>query len=425
MPRVEYVSKFLIGDTRLSTKVGGLVLGCQQEWDGGRGTDRARGRIGTGERMSDAGSPKQEPELIRTLGADIRVVWEQVGRVGVRQTLSGTFNDLREFYLTTHRRDRLAEMGRVKGTLYLCIWLLKALFLKLPPARRLLLLVSFVLMWQGNFHFATKQAQFTFDFPVLAILLLLLILMFELKDKLLARNELEAGRAVQLALMPDHAPRIPGWDVWLFTRSANDVGGDLVDYLQIDPGRHSVVLGDVAGKGLPAALLMAKLQSTLRALSSECASLGELGIRVNHILNRDGLPNRFATLVYLELTPDSGAIRLLNAGHMPPLVLDPRSIAEVQGGSMALGMMPDARFAEQQVQLQPGQLLVVYSDGVTEAMNQAGDFFGDDRLRAALSTGGYTTAQQVGRRVLAVTDAFVGAAHAFDDLSLIVLKRLG
>jgi sigma-B regulation protein RsbU (phosphoserine phosphatase) len=374
--------------------------------------------------MADAGSTKQEPELLRTLGTDIRIVWEHVGRVGVRQTLSGSFTDLREFYLTTHRRDRLAEMGRVKGALYLWLWLLKALFLKLTPPRRLLLLVSFVLMWQSSFQINTERARLTFNFPFLAILLLLLILMFELKDKLLARNELEAGRAVQLALMPDRAPSIPGWDIWLYTRSANDVGGDLVDYLQIDPSRLSVVLGDVAGKGLPAALLMAKLQSTLRALASECASLGELGARVNRILNRDGLPNRFATLVYLELAPDSGRIRFLNAGHMPPLVLDSRSVTELPRGSIALGMVPNAEFEEQQVQLRAGQMLVVYSDGITEAMNRAGDFFGDERLRATLSTVNASTADQVGQRVLAATDVFIGDAHAFDDVSLVVLHRL-
>ena len=375
--------------------------------------------------MADAGSPKQEPELIRTLGSDIRTVWDQVGRVGVRQTLSGSFNDLREFYLTTHRRDRLAGMGRFKGTVYLALWLIKALFLKLTPPRRLLLVVSFVLMWQGGFQINAGRTRITLDFPFLAIVLLLLILMLELKDKLLARNELEAGRAVQLALMPDHAPSIAGWDIWLFTRSANDVGGDLVDYLQIDAARLSVVLGDVAGKGLPAALLMGKLQSTLRALGAECASLGELGVRVNRILHRDGLPNRFATMVYLELTPDSGHIRFVNAGHMPPLLCDPGSVAELPRGSIALGMMPEADFVEQQVQVSPGQMLLVYSDGVTEAMNRAGEFFGDERLRGALWAAGPSTAEQSGQRVLGAADAFTGDAHAFDDLSLVVLRRLG
>jgi hypothetical protein len=240
------------------------------------------------EAMADTGSPQQEPRLIRTLKKDVPAVWKEIRRVGVRRTFSRSFADLQEFYLTTHRRDRLAGMGLVKRTLYLGLWLLTALFLKLTPPRRLLLLLSFWLMWQGRIQIGLGDTRVTLGLPFLAIAVLLLILMLELKDKLLARSELEAGRVVQLALMPTRAPSIPGWDIWLFTRSANDVGGDLVDYLQIDPRRLGVALGDVAGKGLPAALLMAKLQATLRALASEYASLGELGRRVNRIVHRDG-----------------------------------------------------------------------------------------------------------------------------------------
>jgi hypothetical protein len=374
--------------------------------------------------MSQNGSPKREPELIATLSADVRDVWTRVGQVGIRKTLSGSLRDLGEFYLTTHRRDRLAGMGRVRRTLFLGLWLLKALFLKLTPPRRLLLVASFFLMWEGGCQLNAGEARVDFDFPLFAIVLLLFILMLELKDKLLARDELEAGRAVQLALMPDRAPTMPGWDIWLFTRSANDVGGDLVDYLQIGPGRLAVVLGDVAGKGLPAALLMAKLQSTIRALASECTSLGELGVRVNHILNRDGLPNRFATLVYLELAPVSGHVRFLNAGHMPPLLLESGKVDELPRGSIALGIVPTADFVEQQVQLRAGQMLLVYSDGVTEAMDRAGEFFGDERLRTAMCAGRLETAEQAGHQVLAAVDAFIGDAHWFDDLSLMVLRRL-
>ncbi len=374
--------------------------------------------------MADTGSPQQEPRLIRTLRKDVPAVWGEVRRVGVRRTLNRSFADLQEFYLTTPRRERLAGMGAVKRTLYLWLWLLKALFLKLAPPRRLLLLCSFWLMWQGRIQMNAGDAQVSIGLQPLGVGVLLLILMLELKDKLLARNELEAGRAVQLALMPDRAPSLPGWDIWLFTRSANDVGGDLVDYLQIDPSRLGLVLGDVAGKGLPAALLMAKLQATVRALASECASLDEFGKRVNRIVHRDGLPNRFATMVYLELAPDSGRVRLVNAGHMPPLLLKSGTVEELARGSIALGIVADADFVEQQVELRAGEMLVVYSDGVTDAMNRAGEFFGDERLRATLAGAGVATAEGAGQRVLTAADAFTGDARIFDDLSLVVLKRL-
>jgi sigma-B regulation protein RsbU (phosphoserine phosphatase) len=224
--------------------------------------------------------------------------------------------------------------------------------------------------------------------------------------------------------MPNQAPVLAGWDIWLYTRSANDVGGDLVDYLAVASERLGIMLGDVAGKGLPAALLMAKLQATLRALVSAAGSLSELGAETNRILNRDGLPNRFATLVYVEIVPDSGSMRLLNAGHMPPIVLRRGEIQELKGASIALGMMPDAFFAEQHTDLDIGDVLVIYSDGITEAMNVADEFYGDERLRAALIAARSITAAQAGAAILASVDAFVGMAPVHDDMSLVILKRV-
>jgi phosphoserine phosphatase RsbU/P len=202
------------------------------------------------------------------------------------------------------------------------------------------------------------------------------------------------------------------------------VGGDLVDYLQIEPRKLGVMLGDVAGKGLPAALLMAKLQATLRALVSGTASLGALGDEVNRILCRDGLPNRFATLVYLEIAPGSGHVQLLNAGHMPPIVVKHSHVEEMPRGSMALGMMPAALFAGHEIELQPGEMLVVYSDGITEGMNASEEFFGEERLRVAVSLAPPVTAALAGANILAAVDTFVGDAPVHDDMSLAILKHV-
>lgn len=374
--------------------------------------------------MPDASSSQSEPKLLPTLGRDLREVAIGVHRTGLRATIRRSFSDLETFYLSTHRQNRLAGMRRSRRFLFLSAWLLKSLYLKLTPSRRILLLIAFVLMWQSSIVVNRQRVSVVVDFGVLGVAVLLVILMLELKDKLLARSELEAGRTVQLALMPDRAPTLAGWDIWLYTRSANDVGGDLVDYLAIDPERLGVMLGDVAGKGLPAALLMAKLQATLRALVSSAPSLADLGASVNRILSRDGLPNRFATLVYLEITPGAGRVRLLNAGHMPPMVVRPAGVEEMPTGSIALGMVPEAPFAGQEVRVEAGDMLVVYSDGITEAMNAADDFFGDERLRAAVSRLRPATAEQAGAAILAAVDAFVGDAHVHDDMSLVILKRI-
>lgn len=363
------------------------------------------------------------PRLLHTIRQDVGRVGTDVRRSGIKSTVGRTLDDLREFYLTTEDRERLARMGRVPRAIYFLWWLLKSLFLKLTPARRILLLVAVAALVQGSASVTSDRFRVSFDVGWVGVALILLVLALELKDKLLAREELEAGRAVQMALMPESAPVLEGWQVWLFTRPANDVGGDLVDYLRIEPQRAFIVLGDVAGKGLPAALLMAKLQATLRALAPEFTSLAEVGTRVNTILHRDGLPNRFATLVYLEVAPISGRVRVLNAGHMPPFVVRESTVSELPRGSFALGMLRGASFEEQSVDLLDGDTLIAYSDGVTEAMNAAGDFFGDERLAALLPAVHSLPVAAAGERIVAAVDAFVGAAPRHDDLSVVILRR--
>jgi hypothetical protein len=366
-----------------------------------------------------------EPRVLTTLRQDAQQVWKDLRRHRLSRTISRTFLELQDFYLDAQARERLRHMRKIRRAFYQVVWLLWSLFLKLTPARRLLLVLSVVFMWQeSGIHYRGEATQVDIHFPFLAIATLVFILMLELKDKLVARDELEAGRSVQRALMPDPSPAIPGWDVWLFTRSANEVGGDLVDCVPVDPQRFGLVLGDVAGKGLPAALLMAKLQSTLRALAVDEPSLSALGHKTNHLLCRDGLANRFATLVYLEVTARSGSVRVLNAGHLPPLLLRGRQLEELPRGSMALGMMPEAAFSEAHVELAEHDVLVVFSDGLTEAVNDRDEFFGDERLRARLPALAGSMARDLGARVVAAVDEFVGDAKPHDDLSLIVLRRV-
>ena len=376
--------------------------------------------------MTDSGlSPEQEkePGFFRTIVQDLRRVPADMRRVGLKRSMSRTLTELQEFYFTTERRDRLAGMGRWKRWLFLSVWLLKSLFLRLTPARRILLLLAFLLLSFGSTFRIGSNAQLIVSLPSVGVVLLLLILMLELKDKLLSHEELQAGRLVQRALMPELSPEVSGWEICLYTQSANEVGGDLVDYLALDASRIGVALGDVAGKGLPAALLMAKLQATLRALAPEVGSLAELGSWLNRILYRDGLPNRFATLVYFEIVAESGRVRMLNAGHMPPLLLRSAKVEEMPQASSALGMFLDATFVEQQVDVGIDDLLVAYSDGLTEAMNRAGEFFGEERLNGLVADLAGLTAKTASARLVAAVEAFVGDAPRHDDLSLVVLKR--
>ncbi|MGE5198756.1 MAG: PP2C family protein-serine/threonine phosphatase [Rhodospirillaceae bacterium] len=366
-------------------------------------------------------APADKP-LWDTLKQDWRYVRDDV-RPGWRAMFRSTMTELKEFYLTPEHRQRLAGMGPAKRGLWLGGWLLKSLFLKLTPLRRFIFLAALILLVSSPRIATTGGTNVSLDGEMFGVVLLVALLLLELKDKLLARHELEAGRAVQRALMPERCPTLAGWDVWLYTRPANDVGGDLVDCLELGPGRVGFTLADVAGKALPAALLMAKVQSTLRALATDAPSLSALAAKTNDILCRDGLPNRFATLVYFDLRDDDGAVRLVNGGHMPPVLVSRGGFHELPRGDMALGWMPGAAYREQRQDVQPGEMLIAYSDGLTEALNAAGEFYGEDRLRAVFAELGPLSAKDAGARILGSVDAFIGATRPYDDLSLIVLNR--
>ena len=340
------------------------------------------------------------------------------------RSFARTFEDLEAFYLSEERRRRLAGMGVVRRWLHLASWLFKSLFQNLNPARRVLLALALILLW-GRAQWRAEGHGLGVDFGGLAIGLLLLLLMLELKDKLVARSELQAGRVIQQALLPKAAPQVPGWDVWISTRPANEVGGDLVDFVTHEDGRVGLVLADVCGKGLPAALLMARLQATVLAFVPELPSLAALASKLHKLFRTRGLEHRFATLVYLELDPRSSRVRLVNAGHMPPLVVAQGQIRPLPAGGPALGIPTAATYEEQAVDLGAGQTLVVYSDGVTEAMNERDAFFGDERLLASLRETAGSPAAEVAHDLLAAVDAFVGEARWHDDVSLVVVRRAG
>ena len=357
---------------------------------------------------------KEEPRFWKTVRDDIH-------RGDFKRTLRQDFAELKDFYLSKKQKERLETVGWFKRWFLTFFWLLKILTLRLSPARRLLLLIAFILPFININVNQTDTKIFIF----FSGLILLFLLMLELKDKLLAHLELREGRLIQQALMPTKSPVIPGWEVWLFTRSANDVGGDLVDYIQINKKRVGLALADVSGKGLGAALLMAKLQATIKAIIPDYQSLDQLAVKVNKIFYRDTLRSSFASLVFLELQNKSGDIRFVNAGHFPPIKLEGNKWIELPKGSSAIGLSQKSIFKEQQVTLKKGDLLLIYSDGLTEARNLRGDFFGERQLFDLLSQSESSSAKELGERLLKVVNKFIGDARRNDDLSMIALRFLG
>lgn len=340
-----------------------------------------------------------------------------------RRTVRRDMADIREFYLDGEQKARLEKMGRIRRGLYLAGWLLKSLFLKLTPLRRVLFVAALYFLLVPRLSLTLGGVGISLRLIQLGGLLLVFVLMLELKDKLLARNELAEGRAIQQRLMPDPSPDIPGWDAWLFSRPANDVGGDLVDCIRFAADHHVLVLGDVSGKGLPAALLMVKLQASIRALCTEATPLADLGAQINRVFRRDGISSSFATLVVLDVRGDDGRVRLLNAGHTPPVVVRggvPRPVAK---GEPALGLLDDTGYSVAEEALGEGEALLVYSDGINEARNAQGECFGNRRLLERIAAGPLAGAEAMGRAMLGAVQEFLGEVRPDDDQTILILRR--
>jgi hypothetical protein len=358
---------------------------------------------------------KNDPKFWKTIKDD----WK---KTQVRRTIKQDWRELRDFYLSTEQKKKLENMNRFKRWFVVSWWLLKGMFFKLTPMRRLLLLISMFLIFSVTTSINSKDNT-GYTNPIPAYLVITFILMLELKDKLLAHSELQEGKSVQIALLPDENPDIPGWDCWLFTRPANDVGGDLVDFMQLSENKYYLALGDVAGKGMGAALLMAKLQSTLRAIAQDFKSLEELGNKINKIFHRDSLPNKFASLVYLETEANNGKIRMLNAGHFQPLILKNNEIIETEKGAPAIGIMNDTKYTEQEFNLKKDDILFVYSDGLIEACNEKNEFYGEIKLQEILQETKHLPCNEIGKKIMLSVDGFVGDATLHDDLSMIIMKK--
>ena len=376
-------------------------------------------------RSARSDRPKRRPDLSRAPGdPSLReILFKDVRARDLPRSVRQELRSLHRFYLDEERREKLHAMGRVRRAFWIFVFLLKSLLAKLSPARRVMFAAAILFSIFGSMRFPIGDTRVIVGLRPWGFVLLLVVLMLELKDKLLARDEIEVARQVQLALLPREHPRPDGWSLWSYTRPANDVGGDLIDYLDLGPRNLGVALGDVAGKGLGAALLMAKLQATLRALAPECRSLAELGARLNAILCRDGLDNRFATLFYLEVVPGESRVRYLNAGHNPPFLARASGIETLEPSARPLGMFPRETYQEGSIDLAPGDLLVIYSDGLVEARNARDEEFGAERLRLILPPMRGLPAEDAGARLLAEADRFLGDERPLDDLSLVVIVR--
>ncbi len=310
---------------------------------------------------------------------------------------------------------------RIAGQLF---W---AMMNKLTPARRVLLLIALVMLLLSGFQFqVSNQATVEIKFEFLAAVLFLLLLSLELADKVIMKRDLEIAREIQTWLVPSVPPAIPNADIAFWTRPQNSVAGDYYDAFYPvtngqEGGKLMLVMADVAGKSVPAALLMATLQASLRTLASDGPPLSQLAVRLNRYASAHSLGGqRFTTAVIAEYDPATRELSYVNAGHNAPVVRHSNGATDrLESSALPFGILADAAFPSATVQLQPGDTLVLFTDGITEAEAANGEEFGEERLTDWLVSSRHLRSDLLQLRLLAEVKKFSNSALA-DDATLIV-----
>jgi serine phosphatase RsbU (regulator of sigma subunit)/pSer/pThr/pTyr-binding forkhead associated (FHA) protein len=251
-----------------------------------------------------------------------------------------------------------------------------------------------------------------------------------LHEDLLRRSDIERelrfATQVQLGFLPEIRPNPPGYEFFDYYEPAQRVGGDYFDYIQLNDGRIAICLADVAGKGIPAALLMARLYSSVRLHVFSQPTLCKALSALNAEVHAQGMGHRFVTFVLLTLDPLKHEMTIVNAGHLPPIVRtldgETTSVGRKESG-MPLGVNPEHEYRELTMTLEPGMSVVVYTDGITESMNAANELFGRVRLEKFVSSIS-DSAEELTKAIVTEVDRFCGTRPQRDDMCLVCLRRL-
>lgn len=237
-------------------------------------------------------------------------------------------------------------------------------------------------------------------------------------------RELQLAMEIQQRFQPTAPPTVNGYELQGISFPCYEIGGDYYDFIEREDGRLVIALGDVSGKGTAAALLMSSLHAAVHAQAGSHETLVETISAVNRYLADNIPPNRFVTLFYAELDPASGALSFLNAGHNPPLIVHAAgTVEQLASGGLPLGIKRDAEYREGRTQLQHGDILVIYSDGVTEAASPSGEEFGPTRLYEVVSRNIDASAAGVRDRIESALTKFSQGTQAADDITLVIVKR--
>jgi hypothetical protein len=389
--------------------------------------------------MATASQPAGQPDLRpATFGVRMQRFWRRVTEgLEVSQLWSQFESEARSSYRLYSRDveaktpEGLTNRGRRLHVIKEFFW---AVFEKLSPARRVLLLLAliFLIIPHSAFDYrgeGGKVYAVEFDLHFWAALILLLLLILEIADRVVMKRDLQIAREIQTWLLPGAPPQIPGLAIAYATRPANTVAGDYYDVFP-RPGKTNednrvvFAVADVAGKSIPAAMLMATFQASLKTLSTAQVGLRELAANMNRYAcsnSQGGL--RFTTAFLAEYDQVRRTFAYINAGHNTPILRRANGqIERLDVGGLPFGILPDAKYESATVTLAPGDWMIIFTDGLVEAENGRQEDYGEDRLLKAMEAGIATEPAEMLKRLMADVDFFVGSTPQHDDVTCMLLK---
>jgi hypothetical protein len=371
------------------------------------------------------------------LPSKLRQFWRRVTEgMELAQLWSQFRSDARASYRLYSRDIKPSDPAQSRGrrflhTLQQFAW---AILEKLTPARRVLLLIAILLliMPAGGCHYRGDNGEIVageLDLRFYGGVLMFVVLMLEVADRVVMKRDLEIARDIQRWLLPTAPPPVPGLTIAFATRPANTVAGDYYDVFarparDAEESHFLFTVADVAGKSIPAALLMATFQASLKTLSATSASLEELVMAMNRYAcsnSQGGL--RFTTAFLAEFDPTSRAITYINAGHnLPVLQRNSGEVERLDAGGLPLGIQSEARYESGRVVLQAGDWLVVFTDGLVEAINAQDEEYGEERMLGLLRASAAVAPDRVLSRMMTDVDIFVGTTPQHDDITCLLAK---
>jgi len=396
--------------------------------------------------MSSPPQPAKGQGLFETLNRAAHRAgsfWDRVSDgVEIQALWSQFFSEARASYRLYTREIDWEALNKEKGARRffrvskLLFW---AMLMKLSPARRVFLLLAllFVLLAITKSRAGIGAGHVEVSVPdnllevLLAVGALVFLLALELADRVTMKRDLEIAREIQHWLVPQTPPRVPGVDIAFSSRPANTVGGDYYDAFLLDgaaPARAAerllLVVADVAGKSVPAALLMATFQASLRTVASSATPLPDIVARMNDYACAHSLGGRrFTTAFFADFNPATRALTYIRAGHNVPILRRASGELErLEEGDLPLGINPGTSFPSGSTTLAPGDLLLIYTDGVIEAVNEHDQEFGEARLLDLLRATPPESAAATLERFTSAVEAFAGTARQHDDITWLVFR---